>query len=707
MSFIDSSDLEDVPAVVPGSLLPGLSGYVREKFVAAEEGRRSDEQRWLRSYQNYRGLPEESENYRESERSKVTVKITKVKVLAAYGQISEILFGRGEFPLTIEPTPDPEGIEESVHLNLVEKQMGGGGPSLDPYGYEGDGRELAPGAVEASEPKLGGLSKELEGASLKKGYSKFGEPDLKPAQIAARRLNKIVHDQLVDTSAVKEIRRSLFEQAMLGTGILKGPFNFYKKIHKWDIDEEGQRVYTPFEKMVPHIGHVSCWNFYPDPSAVDAEDCEYVIERHRLNREQLRALKDLPLFDIAAINRILSMPATYEERYFEHTIYADNDPTYNENRYEILEYWGTLDARAARDYGLDVPYDIDDISSVQINAWICRNEVLRVVLNPFTPARIPYQIFPYEKNPYQVFGIGVAENMEDAQLLMNGHMRMAIDNLALAGNLVFDVDEASLVPGQNFDIYPGKIFRRQSGVTGTAINGLKFPNTAGENMQMYDKARQLADEETGIPSVMHGQTGVTGTGRTASGLSMILGSAGLNIKTVIKNIDDYLLRPLGEAFFQWNMQFNEKAEIFQGDLEIKPRGTVSVMMKEVRSQRLTMLLQTVSNPMLAPFMKIQNLIRELAISQDMDPEELVNDPDEAAIYAEILRSLNVNQPRNGDEGESMGQQPGGMEGNGGVSSGANAMDATGSGNGTIGTGTTPMAGETSFAESASANEEIG
>ena len=63
--------------------------------------------------------------------------------------------------------------------------------------------------------------------------------------------------------------------------------------------------------------------------------------------------------------------------------------------------------------------------------------------------------------------------MEDAQLLMNGHVRMAIDNLALAGNLVFDVDEASLVPGQNMDIFPGKIFRRQSGVTGTAINGLK------------------------------------------------------------------------------------------------------------------------------------------------------------------------------------------------------------------------------------------
>ena len=444
MAFLDSDELEDVPAVVPGEILPGLSGHIRQKFIAAEEGRHSDEGRWLQAYENYRGLSQKSETYRSSERSKVTVKITKVKVLAAYGQISEILFGRGEFPLVIEPTPDPDGIAEAVHLDAVSKQMGGD-QNLDPYGYEGDGRTLEPGAVEASEPQLGGLSKELEGASLKKGFSKFGEPDLKPAQIVARRLNKIVHDQLLDTAAIKEIRRSLFEQALLGTGVTKGPFNFYKKIHRWE-NLDGERVYAPYEKMVPRISHVSCWNFYPDPSAVDIDDCEYVIERHRLNRDQFRDLKDLPLFDIAAINRILERPSAYEERYFEHTIYSENDPTYNENRYEVLEYWGTLDAKTAQEYNVHMPEGADQIGSVQINAWICGSEVLRVVLNPFVPERIPYHIFPYEKNPYQVFGIGVAENMEDAQLLMNGHMRMAIDNLALAGNLVFDVDEASLVP---------------------------------------------------------------------------------------------------------------------------------------------------------------------------------------------------------------------------------------------------------------------
>ena len=53
--------------------------------------------------------------------------------------------------------------------------------------------------------------------------------------------------------------------------------------------------------------------------------------------------------------------------------------------------------------------------------------------------------------------------------------------------VVFDIDETQLVPGQDMSIYPGKIFRRQSGITGTAINGLKFPNTAQENLMMFDK----------------------------------------------------------------------------------------------------------------------------------------------------------------------------------------------------------------------------
>ena len=101
----------------------GLSGYVRSKYQEAEDGRLADEQRWLRAYKNYRGTSEDSEDYRKSERSKVTVKITKVKVLAAFGQLVDILFANGKVPIAVEPTPMPEGIEEYVHLETPLDQQ--------------------------------------------------------------------------------------------------------------------------------------------------------------------------------------------------------------------------------------------------------------------------------------------------------------------------------------------------------------------------------------------------------------------------------------------------------------------------------------------------------------------------------------------------------------------------------------------------------
>ena len=698
-NFLQPEDDTTINLINPEESFPGLAGYVKEKFEEAENGRYAHEQRWLQAYKNFRGVYDSTTAYRDSERSKVFVRITKTKVLAAYGQIVDILFANKKFPLVVEHTPVPEGIAEFAHMETPLDQM----QQEDPYGFAGDGREMLPGALgaEPSSNFLGGLQKEYGNLPLAEGPAKMGEAQISPAQIAALNLEKVIHDQLLDTNAVNVFRNAIFESSLLGTGIVKGPFNFYKRVHKWERSEEGEREYVPYEKVVPRIEMVSAWDFHPDPSATSIDDCEYVIERHRFNRQQLRSLIKRPHFIAEAIEECLAKGPNYEDKYYEDTIREDEtEPYISESRYEVLEYWGVLDSKLANAAGFEEAGMMSEFDELQVNIWVCGNMILRCVLNPFTPARIPYHVFPYEVNPYQLWGVGVAENMEDAQKLMNGHVRMAIDNLALAGNLVFDVDEASLVPGQNMDIFPGKIFRRQSGVTGTAINGLKFPNTAGENLQMYQISRQLADEETGIPSIMHGQTGVTGTGRTAAGLSMLMGSAGLSMKTVVKNIDDMLLKPLGEAYFQWNMQFNDDAPDIVGDLEIKPRGVAAVMQKEVRSQRLTTLLQTVSNPMLAPFVKIPNLMRELAISQDIDPDSLVNDANEAQLYAKMLQGMMANAQQAASAEAGPGGEQQGMAPDGGVPAGSPGVDDSGRGDGTIGVGTAPSAGEAGFSGNA-------
>jgi len=387
----------------------------------------------------------------------------------------------------------------------------------------------------------------------------------------------------------------------------------------------------------------------------------------------------------------------YTEKQYENEL-KDSQKTEDigKSKFEVLEYWGIMDAEYAREIGMELSDEIDDLDEIQINAWICNGKVLRSVVNPFAPARLPYNAFPYERNPYSFFGIGVAENMNDSQQIMNGHARMAIDNLALSGSLVFDIDETMLVGGQSMEIYPGKVFRRQSGMPGQSIHGVKFPNTSHENMMMFDKFRQLADEQTGIPSYSHGMTGVQSMTRTASGMSMLLGAASLNIKTVVKNLDDFLLKPLGQAYFQWNMQFFEGDLNVKGDLEIKAMGTNSLMQKEVRSQRLTMFLQTAQNPAVAPFVKMSKLISELAYSLDLDPDEILNDPEEAAIAAQIIGMQNNVGQETGEQAGPGGEQPGAMGTPEGVPQPPTDAGVTGTGGGNIGTGNIPQPGEGEF-----------
>jgi hypothetical protein len=658
--------------------------YIMERYLRSEDVRRQDEERWLRSYRNYRGIYGPDVQFTEAEKSRVFIKVTKTKTLAAYGQIVDVLFANNKFPLTVDPTELPDGVVDSIHFDPQEPEQlreDGMDKLVSPYGYKNDGRELPKGATAKTlRDSIGMLADKLKDISgVKEGPGTTpSSVTFNPAMIAAKKMQKKIQDQLEESNASTHLRSTAFEMALFGTGVMKGPFAVDKEYPNWD---DGGN-YSPIFKTVPQVSHVSVWNFYPDPDANSMNEAQYVIERHKMSRSQLRALKKRPYFRASVIDEAISYGENYIKKYWEDDL-ADYAPDQGIDRFEVLEYWGMVDVEMLIEYGVDIPRELMDVDELQANVWICNNKLLRMVLNPFKPARIPYMAAPYELNPYSFFGVGIAENMDDTQTLMNGFMRMAVDNAVLSGNLLIEVDETNLVPGQDLSVYPGKVFRRQGGAPGQAIFGTKFPNVAQENLQLFDKARVLADESTGFPSFAHGQTGVSGVGRTASGISMLMGAANGTIKNVIKNVDDYLLRPLGEGLFRFNMQFDFDPEI-KGDLEVKARGTESLMANEVRSQRLMQFLQVASNPALAPFAKFQYIIREIAKSLDLDPDKVTNDINEAAIQAELMK---------GFQQEQQAQQ-------GGAPAGANPMDMTGAGGGTIGTGAVANPQEQGFSGNA-------
>ena len=98
-------------------------------------------------------------------------------------------------------------------------------------------------------------------------------------------MEKKIHDQLEESHAkniyvLLHLRRHCLAQDY------EGPFAVDKE---YQTGDEGN--YSPMFKTTPQTTSVSIWNFYPDPDAATMEEAEYIIERHKMSRSQMRGLK--------------------------------------------------------------------------------------------------------------------------------------------------------------------------------------------------------------------------------------------------------------------------------------------------------------------------------------------------------------------------------------------------------------------------------
>ena len=135
MDMEEASSIEDVKKEDYSDPAAGqIVSFVNEKFSKAETARELDEQRWIQAYRNYRGIYGPDVQFTSTEKSQVFVKVTKTKVLAAYGQIAEVLFGGNKFPITIDPSVLPDGVEDTVNFetNPDQRKAEEGMPDLLP-----------------------------------------------------------------------------------------------------------------------------------------------------------------------------------------------------------------------------------------------------------------------------------------------------------------------------------------------------------------------------------------------------------------------------------------------------------------------------------------------------------------------------------------------------------------------------------------------
>ena len=198
-------------------------GLVADRFADAESAREHDEARWLQAYHNFRGLYGKNVKFRESEKSKVFIKVTKTKVLAAFGQLVDVIFGTGQFPIGVKETLVPEGISKYRHLDMtpgLETSQGEEKPAeekVNPFdvGYEGDGKVLKAGATFSSGESAfeNAINKAEEDGKLNFVDGPSPNPqvlEVSPAKDAARQMQKLIHDQIEESNGSSELRNAIF-----------------------------------------------------------------------------------------------------------------------------------------------------------------------------------------------------------------------------------------------------------------------------------------------------------------------------------------------------------------------------------------------------------------------------------------------------------------------------------------------------------------
>ena len=97
-------------------------------------------------------------------------------------------------------------------------------------------------------------------------------------------------------------------------------------------------------------------------------------------------------------------------------------------------------------------------------------------MNPFTPAYLPYYATPYEMNPYNIFGVycrehGYTNSNEWFPCVVSRQCQR------LSGNLLIEVDETNLVPGQDLTVIPKSFEDRVVLLDRESLNK-KFPNVS-------------------------------------------------------------------------------------------------------------------------------------------------------------------------------------------------------------------------------------
>ncbi len=561
-----------------------LGSKLYSRFEYWRDRKRDIEEQWLKNLRAYHSVYESSisSNF-DANGSKQYIGITRMKTTAAYSRIIDVIFPNTGYKFWgIKPTPFAT-LDKNIWTQdeLVDEETG----------------EKVPDEIVLDE--------------------------------TTKRMSQRIDDQLIEANADALIRAAIKDACIFGSGVIKSGTvrvttskNWVQGVNEWEMVKE--------DDIVPGLDQPSPFDVYFDINASTPESSIGTYERHILNKSEVRDLKTMAGFREQVIDELIedypNGNHNREHHEIERQTLGNINHFGNSGYYEILEYWGRVDGAQLLAAGMDV--DREQLSQeFMCNVWISGHKVIKILIDDSVNKNRKYFVFSYEQIPNQLWGVGVPEIMMDSQDVLNAAFRRLLDDVAMTGNqLEINVDRLDDRSVHNANkIKPWKIWYRSGGDDAyNAITVHKVPSMGNDLIAIIEMVRNFIDDETNLPSLLSGAAPTQGTpgAETSSGLSQLMGAAQIVIKAVIKNIDDFLIQPLINAYYQFNMEW-ARDESIKGDMKVEAQGSTILIAREVQNKNMTDFLAITANEFDMPLVRRPNILRKIAGNMGFEAEDVI------------------------------------------------------------------------------------
>lgn len=583
--------------------------------------------------------------------SEVYARMTATKCRGATAMLRDIYLG-AERPWFMDHTPEPKvpGEIEAAIMQMVQMEV---------QNYGESGQELDPQQIE---DRISQLRRSAKQAALKQ------------AKTEAKSHTRKIDDLLVEGGFYDALGEFLLDLTVFPYACMKGPVVEMANVVEW----EGN---VAISKQKPKMfwKRVNPFDLYWATGVRKFADTD-IIEHVRLSPAELNNLVGVKGYDDKAIKKALDqygqgglsdwLDYTDTE---EAQLEQREDPYHNESdMIDSLLWHGKIQGKLLKEW--DFPKVKDPEQYYHTIAWIVGDQAIKVMLDPNPRQRHPYYLTSFEKIPGAILGHGIPELVGDVQSVMNATLRALVNNLSIASGpqVTINLDRIAETTDPT-QLYPWKRWY----VEDDPLSQSKEPpvsfwqpnNNSQELLFVYQSMSNIADEVSTIPKYMTGSEKVGGAGRTASGLSMLMGASSKVLQSVASNVDRDVIGPALSDLHSL-LLLTDTTSGYRGDENVRVRGVNFTIQKETERVRSLEFLQMTGNPIdmgiIGPDGRAE-VLREVADALGMDHASIVPDAETLKAQQEAAQQQQQMQP--GGVPPQQQQGPGSAQQGGGTAAG--------------------------------------